>query len=476
MLGYRVVARAASAYLTWGERGAATYVRGGLSRDDLLPGLSDIDFAIVGASGSEAPGVAADRIRLRWQRLARAVPAAALLIDSPRVYEEAELRDMRGTSALTFGLAPDKPVRSAAVYTDDGGLIDRRRALERPGLYGLGADWRLFAGPDRLPPVDVPDAELRRVAAWLELAYWWRWVPSVCVDPSGPRVPSLCVKLVAEPARIWLWLAHGIRLGDRTEVLERARSLLPEEEPAFRGALELQQSLPHSPAPRLAEVLPALVRLSDRIARLIAAEVQAEGVTEVRLAGAAQLTDGLLPLVDWRSLVCPAEGDEGFAPMRGDPGDPATIRAAAVGDERGPYRALQAGELMIFPVRTFPNGRLRTLKCRMSDPVLFALVEGKRVAAFPRVSGFSAEHLARRAVAEHGARLRTGADQSLETLWRAARAGLFLQSIEDGDPELPLTAFETARRLGAAPDSALDPLRRLVLDLPAYTSRSRSLA
>ena len=211
-LGYRVAARAASAYLTWGERGAATYVRGGLGRGELLPGLSDIDFAIVAASGGEAPGVAADRIRLRWQRLARAVPAAALLIDSPRVYEEAELRDMSGTSALTFGLDPDKPVRSAAVYTDDGGLIDRRRALERPGLYGLTADWRLFAGPDRRPPVDVPDAELRRVAAWLELAYWWRWVPSVCVDPSGPRAASLCVKLVAEPARIWLWLAHGIRL------------------------------------------------------------------------------------------------------------------------------------------------------------------------------------------------------------------------------------------------------------------------
>jgi hypothetical protein len=440
----------------------------------LLPGLSDIDFAFVAASGGEAPGGAADRIRMRWQRLVRVLPAAALLIDSPRAYEEAELRDMSGTTALTFGLDPDKPDRTAAVYLEDGGLIDRRRALERPGLYGLTADWRRFAGPERRPPVDVPDGQLRRVAGWLELAYWWRWVPSVCVDPSGPRVPSLCVKLVAEPARIWLWLAHGIRLGDRTEVLDRARALLPEEEPAFRGALELQQSLPDSPAPRLAEVLPALVRLSDRIARLIAAEVQAEGVTEVRLAGAEPAE--LLPLVDWRSVVCPTSPDELFAPIPGDPGDPASIRAAAVGDERGPYRALRTGELMILPVRTFPNGRLRTLKCRVSDPVLFALVEGKRVAAFPRVAGFSAEHLARRAVAEHRAQLREGTDHSLETLWRAARAAVFLQSVEDGDPELPLTASETARRLEAPPDLALDALRKVVLDLPAYTSRSRSLA
>ncbi len=427
MLGYRVVARVACAYLTWGERGAAAYVRGGLSRDELLPGLSDIDFAIVAAPGGEAPGVAAERIRLRWRRLVGAVPAAALLVDSPRVYEEAELRDMSGTSTLTYGLDPNKPVRSAAVYREDAGLIDRRRALERPGLYGLTADWRLFAGPDRRPPVGVPDAPLRQVAAWLELAYWWRWVPSVCVDPSGPRTPSLCVKLVVEPARIWLWLAHGIRVRDRKEVLDRARSLLPEEEPAFRAALELQRTLPDSPAPRLAEVLPGLVRLSDRVARLIAAEVQAEGVTEVRLAGAetADRTDGLLPLVDWRSLVGPAEGDELFAPMPGDPGDPASIRAAAVGDETRPYRALRAGDLMILPVRTFPNGRLRTLKCRVSDPVLFALVEANRVAAFPRVSGWSAEDLARRAVAEYQARLRERADHSIATLLaRRARSAL----------------------------------------------------
>ncbi len=485
-LGYRVAARAASAYLTWGERNAAMYVRSGFGRGELLPGLSDIDLAIVAALGREAPGVAADRIRLRWQRLARAVPAAALLVDSPRVYDEAELREMSGTSALTYGLEPDKPVRTAAAYIEDGGLIDRRRTLERPGLYGLTADWRLVAGPDRRPPTDARDAQLRRVAAWLELLYWWRWVPPVSVDPSGPRTAGLCVKLIAEPARIWLWLAHGMRLRDRGEVLERARRLLPEEDPAFRGALELQRSLPESPAPPLAEVLPALVRLSDRIGRLIAAEVEAEGVTEVRLAGAdpAERVAGVLPLVDWRALVCPAPREELFAPMHGDPGDPASIRAAAVRDEGEPYRALRAGELMILPTRTLPRGRLRTLKYRVTDPVSFALLEGERVAAFPRVSGWSAEDLARRAVAEHQARLRACTDQSLASLLRAARAALLLQSIEEGDPELPLTASETALQLGSRfpsaqtvaedvlageepPASAVQAVRNLVLDLPA---------
>lgn len=466
-LAYRAVARAAGAYLTWGERGAATYVRGGLGRGELLPGLSDIDLAIVAARDG-------DRIRERWQRLERAVPATKLLVDAPRVYDEVELRELSGASAFTYALDPDKPVRTAAAYMEDGGLLDRRRTLERPGLYGVTADWRLVAGPDRRPPAEAPDTQLRRVAAWLELLYWWRWVPAVCMDPSGPRTAGLCVKLVTEPARAWLWLAHGIRPRDGREVLEQARRMLPEEEPAFRRALELQRSLPDSPAPPLADALPALVRLSDRIARLIAAEVEAEGVTEVRLAGAEPAE--LLPLVDWRGVACPAPREELFTSVHGDPGDPAAIRAAAVADEGEPYRALRAGELMILPTRTFRGGWLRTLKCSVSDPVSFALAGGERVAAFPRVSGWSAEDLARRAVAEHRGRLQAGVDLSLATLWRAARAALLLQSLEEGDPELPLTASETARQLGSGSlageqgASARHALRKAVLDLPAYNS------
>src|SRR5207244_2317348 len=95
----------------------------------------------------------------------------------------------------------------------------------------------------------------------------------------------------------------------RVDVLARALRQMPEEETAFRYALELQGSLRDSPAPPLAEVLPALIRLSARIAELICAEVAAAGVTEVRLAGAdpdeligGSRTAGVLPLADWRAL------------------------------------------------------------------------------------------------------------------------------------------------------------------------------
>ncbi len=78
-------------------------------------------------------------------------------------------------------------------------------------------------------------------------------------------------------------------------------------------------------------------------------------------------------------------------------------------------------------------------------------------------------------------------------LLSAARAALFLQSVQDGDPELPLTVTETARRLAARsepartvaedglghyrefaahhtppPAATLAAMRALVAELPAY--------
>ena len=82
------------------------------------------------------------------------------------------------------------------------------------------------------------------------------------------------------------------------------------------------------------------------------------------------------------------------------------------------------------------------------------------------------------------------------TLFTAARAALFWDSVRAGEPELPLTVTETARRLegesstacGAAeealghyrelvladrqpPVGAVRALRRLVSALPAYAGR-----
>ncbi len=50
-LAYRLIARAWVAYLLRGERDASAYVRGSVGSDDVLPGLSDVDVAVVLAPG-----------------------------------------------------------------------------------------------------------------------------------------------------------------------------------------------------------------------------------------------------------------------------------------------------------------------------------------------------------------------------------------------------------------------------------------
>jgi hypothetical protein len=521
---YRSVARAAVASLTWRERGASAYVRGELGGRDFVPGLSDVDLTIVLAQDPGGPCVAARRVRQRWDRLRRALPCTELLVDLPCIYEDAELGDLAGSSALNYGL--DHPAwtgRGRAGYLGDAASLDTVRMLERPGLYGTTAGWRLLSGPERRPPEPARDPQLRRIAAWLELVFWWRQLFPICVDPTGPRPADLCVKCVAEPARIWLWLAHGERTAGRVEGLRRALDLMPDEEDALRRALDLRHALPHSPDSPLAETLPAVVRISARIAGLMDAEAEAEDSTEVRLAGGApaelvlgggnwkptDLLDGgrdpeLLPLADWRGLACPLAPDDSFATLSADPRDPAVLRAAAALRD-GPYPSLRADGLMIRPGASYLRTRLRAIQCRATDPVSFALSDGKRVAAFTKLRGWSARDTAQRAVAEHRAWLRATTEsgrglgrsqpggRALAMLLPAARAALFLESIIAGDPELALTMAETARALGARsasagsiaeealaryrefvlngaepPTETVSAMRKAVLELPPY--------
>lgn len=501
-LAYRLVALAWAAFLTFGERDSSAYLRGSLGAGHVLPGLSDVDVAVVLSEDPRGAGIARLRARARWQRLRRAVPPTDLLLDFPLILEAGQLRDAAGSSALTH---------KRATYYGPGFSEDKVRMLERPGLYGATSDWRLLSGRERRFPEPPRDAQERRIAAWLELVYWWQWVVPACVDP-GPRTASLCAKLVAEPARIWLWLAHGEECRDRADVLRRASARMPEEERGLRLALDLNESLAASPKAPVSQVLPLLVRLSARIADELVGQGADAGTTEVRLAGTELIlphgnerAPNPLPLCDWRALVRPGLPDESFALLRGDPGDPAALRAANAWHTFGLLPALRAGDLMVF---AGPRSRteLRALECPLTDPVSFALVDGRELAAFPDLAGWSAEDSARRAVAEHGAWLRAApapipglrptdsAGGVLAMLLSAARAALFQESVAGGGtPELPLTVTEVARRLAersegaaAAAEDALEgyrdfallrtPPRRLTLDamravvegLPAY--------
>src|SRR4051794_33203715 len=173
---YDGLARAATAYVARPGRGASRYVKGGAASGDLVPAVSDVDTVVVLPDGADARAA-----RRRWRRLARRLPLVALLVDRPFVYEERELPELAGAAALTVGLDG-----GGAAYFGRRASFDRIRTLERPGLYGLDDGWRRLGGPDRRPPALPPDAQRRRVAAWLELVHVWRWAYPLALDASGP--------------------------------------------------------------------------------------------------------------------------------------------------------------------------------------------------------------------------------------------------------------------------------------------------
>lgn len=477
-LAYELILRLYAAWLTGTDRHASVYARGGLGVGDATYGLSDIDLTIV------VPG-AREGVLARRDRLCRRAPwLCEAILDAPQVFTAGELAAVGSAPVLTAG---------RAVYFGEHAHADAVRMRERPGLHGPTADWRLVSGPERRPPEPGRDRAELRVAAWLEIQSWWRWFLQACGQPEGPRSASLCFKAVAEPARVLLLLRHGERARSRTDALERALRLVPEEEPALRRALALGRALPSSPPPPTAEFLRHLVGLSARVADELAADVASAGTTQVLLdwspreltlaknpafrlaaAGVDPPDVTLLPLADWRALARvslrwrhmtrPALPDETLAPLPGDPADLGDLTAAVAAGDEGPYPALRSGPLLVLASMRWPRTQLRAVHCPLTDPVSFALLHGQRTAAYPDVPGWSVADTARRAVAEHRAWLADPGElaqggEGLAMAITAGRAALLHESLADRAPELALTASATLRRLGrsgSAPAALVD--------------------
>jgi hypothetical protein len=353
---------------------------------------------------------------------------------------------------------------------------------ERPGLYGAPREWRRLAGPERRPPGPPDDPDSRRIAGWLELQHWWRYAFTACAEPDLRHVPYLCVKLLAEPVRIWSWIERGEVIGTREEALRRGLREHVEEEDAMRLGLDLLRTLPRSPVPPLTEVVPAFARLSRKLAQRFTAVVDAAGWTEVRLLwrNARELAveprtrpawagsgSALLPLADWRARAVPGLPDETFTRIGGEATDVALLAALArAGDATVP--ALLWGGLLVLPTIDRERGVLRAVQCAATDPVSMALAAGRTSARFPDVPGWSARDSARRAVAEHAAWLagsgvmapphgwvgpqtdrRCGTVRTLGLLLTATRAALFFESLEEDAPELALTVAALVEPLSA---------------------------
>lgn len=463
--------------IRWREPGTAVYVKGSFAFDDPVYGVSDIDMVVITPDHPVRPGENRVRVQRRWKRLGRLAPPLRQLVQHSSVYEESELREVTDATCFTYGTGPGGKTRASDLGARP--LPDEMGLLSHPPLSSPHREWRLVAGPERRNGIPISDAQRRRIAGWLELQFLWKLAYLAAREPDSPHVPYLCVKLVADPIRILLWIADGELVLRRQDALERGLAVLPEEEHAVQRALDLATRLDREANGSLEEFFPLFLGLSSRIAARIAADMAEHGATRVRLFAGAEpdlavqvsaresyrrlvstgVPPQLLPLVDWRALVTPPPPDETFAVVPGDGDGLASISRLAQELPAGQHAAVRMDGLLLKPARMLAH---RTVQCAATDPVSFALADEQMVAAFPNVSGWSAQDWARRAVAEHRAWLQSrrrlpdtgpGERESvLEQLGRlltASRAALFQESLANGEPELALSLAAVAERLRA---------------------------
>jgi hypothetical protein len=473
---YATAMRATAVYLRRGLEKTTVSVGGSFATADPVYGLSDIDLVIVLGGSNDEVEAARAAIGERWKRLTARSPRLGRHV-SIAAYDAGDLHSVDGGTCLTFGLhAADAD--HARGYLRPGHPDDDLFRRVHPGIYApADKDWRRLAGPGARSSPPVATADYRRLACWLELQWWSRYAFQACEQPEAHYAAYLYLKLIAEPARIWLWLAHRERVTDRGAAIERALRYLPEEAAVLEPARRIHGAPERAPRPPLAEMLGWLLRCASRIAALIETEISAQESTEVRLRcapgeevvpvpgardalgtlGLSVADAELLPLADWRARAMPTLADEALVVISGSALDPALLARATQATRRGLAVALRHGELLVMPADT--TAILRSIQCPASDPVSLALVSKRSTARFPDVPGWSALDSARRAVREHLVWMLRWERQAspplaLERFLTAARAALFLETTRRGEPELPLTAAATLDRLAAEMPSA----------------------
>jgi hypothetical protein len=463
------------------DRSVALYLRGSTAQGDDLPGMSDIDMVAL------VPDDGVERTRRAWKTARRFVAVHRLV--SVGVWRAADLRNASRATALTYRLSTDEQVPSSATAP----------ALVRPDLYGAGIGWRLVSGRDVRPRAVTWDETERGIVAWGELQHWWRFIYKTALrERVMDHLNYPWLKVVAEHARVLLWLDHSIVVRSRPDVLATAVRIWPDDEIVRwahtnwdTGSSPASVDVPEVLAWALSKVRTAADRLDDGSSDTGATTVELRGSLRPTLPAKAE-GDEVLPLADWhgRALVRPFE--EGLVPAAGDPTDLDFLAHCVRDGDRVRHRAVRHDGLLLLPAAEYGRSLYRAIQCPVSDPVSFALLNGESRAIFPAGPGWSSPDCARRAVEEHALWLRSSAGPSLRTLGRllnAVRAASFASSLESASPALPLSriaaaenppegvssvkdavaAYAVSLRVGTAvPHDLIDKLRGELLRLPAF--------
>ena len=469
---YLATARAAAVWLA--RKGGTIYLTGSLAHGEPLYGLSDLDLVAVSRDQDGRKQMERDLARLY-----RAAPTLRRLMAHTGLYDRAELDAVTSSTFLTYGCGTGEASFLGA------GVRDPMILLERPGLGGPARDWRRLRGPLAARPI-ARTRQDERIAAWLELQHRWKLAYSRWADPPSYATAAGVATLLAEIARIWLWLVAGEDVTGRRGPLERAACLLEDERQPLPAAVSVLERLPRCQPLPAAELWSSYLRLSERIARCIGEELRGLPVRQVELDGdplprGLSLRDwpGLaLPRVSWTSDGLATVPLEFFDVVGDNAAELAAVVDAACAGTAEYWPSLRSGPLLLRPSREpWGRGRLRGLEIQASDPVSFALAAGETAAPFPEVSGWSARDRALRSVAEHRAWLHEERDEpelrpswvgarplateptpaSVSLLLSAARAALFLDTVEEGPARLTLTDQATVAALAAGDPAAAEP-------------------
>ena len=447
---YEALVWLAAGFIRFGGRETTVYLRGSFATDEQALGHSDPR-----PGGRDRFARGSERTRARVERVQRLIPTVGKLF-FVRIYQQETFR--RSLASLA---CPTEPTFFGLPHDFHGSPIETR-----PGLRGPARAWKRIAGQElRGAPAEL-DPQQRRVASWLELQHWWRYAYEVCIRPVSAYRPYLLAKLVADPARIWILLEHGELIGTRREALRAAAPLLREEREVIENAADTLDALASTgatPPASVDAVLPFLVRISALIGQRIERDVSPAGATPValwtgphdQLATDADRTADMNPLCDWRARCFRPQPDETFRAVAGNPAEKSDLVRAGDASRHGPQAILSEQGLLFLP----GTGVLRAIQCEATDPVTFALADGRLTARFPNARSWSAQDSAAREVAEHrnwlaADRRRYSEAHSVAVLLGAARAAFFLDTLRQGQPVLAVTCSAAADALAALDSSS----------------------